>query len=646
MIRFANQLRTIAMIICKNQKTVWDFLKKVYLFFIITLVGVSYSPHFFTQTNLDSLYAIWQDNTQDDSTRVKAYADYIYDTYTDTALIMVKDLHAYALDRNYPKAQVIGYHIQGRAWSLKGDYLQALDFFNKSLKIAEQISDQSGIARSLNGIGFVYQNQGDYPQALEYYGKSLKIAEQIGDQSGIAKTLVDIGVIYKNQSDYPQALEYYNKSLKIAEQISNLEGISNCFHNIGVIYHIQGDYHKALEYYTKRLKIKEQTGDLTEMANTYNNMGLAYQSLEDYTGALNYFVKALKINEQNGDQRGMAASYNNMALIYESQDDYSKARDNYLKSLKVARQIGFQKGIAVYLHNIGGTYESQKNYGKARDYYDQGYQHAKTMGVLEDQKLCCNRLYLAYKAMDNSNKALNYLELLRGIEDSLKTKETAKKLQQMEFEKEQLADSLQYAAEIQQKSGEIERKEITQRKDAKIKKQLTLLVIGSSLLLSTIILLLFYRNRAKKRQIALNEAIINTQQLNEKVLKDKLTYFKERLIKESEQGLVQQKPVKDYSALSEQLKEDNNWRDFIMEFNRTYNGLLDALRHHYPQLTNHDIRMASLTFLGLELKEIGGLLAVTKAGVTKAKSRLRDRLGLEKSGQIVPFLEDFKKKYC
>jgi hypothetical protein len=38
----------------------------------------------------------------------------------------------------------------------------------------------------LNGIGIIFRSQGNYPQALEYYEKSLKLAEEMGNKQGIS----------------------------------------------------------------------------------------------------------------------------------------------------------------------------------------------------------------------------------------------------------------------------------------------------------------------------------------------------------------------------------------------------------------------------------------------------------------------------
>ena len=84
-------------------------------------------------------------------------------------------------------------------------------------------------------------------------------------------------------------------------------------------------------------------------------------------------------------------------------------------------------------------------YDKALEYCQRGYDISESIQSLLRKRASCSCLYDTYKAMGNGSKALHYLELLNAAEDSLDTRETAKKLQQMEFQAE--ARSIQEAHE-------------------------------------------------------------------------------------------------------------------------------------------------------------------------------------------------------
>jgi adenylate cyclase len=224
------------------------------------------------QNTLDSLYSVWQDESQADSNRVMSYKDYIWKGFLysnpDSAIILAQTLLQFGEVQADEKAKVKAYNLIGISNYVKFDIPKALDAWQRSLKIAEQIGDKKGSASAIGNIGNGYSSQGNYSKALDQYQSSLKIHEEVGNKQGISTILGCIGVIYAIQGDDSKALEYYQRGLKICEELGNKRGSSIAIGNIGNYYGNQGDYSKALEYYLRSLKIKEEIGDMSGVVNT------------------------------------------------------------------------------------------------------------------------------------------------------------------------------------------------------------------------------------------------------------------------------------------------------------------------------------------------------------------------------------------
>ena len=77
----------------------------------------------------------------------------------------------------------------------------------------------TALNESLNNIVVVHLNKGDYDKALEYYDKSLKIREELGDKYGMGYSLVNIGLVHYDKGEYNKAIEYLEKSLAIQKEI-------------------------------------------------------------------------------------------------------------------------------------------------------------------------------------------------------------------------------------------------------------------------------------------------------------------------------------------------------------------------------------------------------------------------------------------
>ncbi len=64
---------------------------------------------------------------------------------------------------------------------------------------------RSGVANSFHQIGMIHQRRRNYEQALEYYDRSLKIKEELGDRSGAASSLHQIGRVSIELERYDDA---------------------------------------------------------------------------------------------------------------------------------------------------------------------------------------------------------------------------------------------------------------------------------------------------------------------------------------------------------------------------------------------------------------------------------------------------------
>lgn len=70
-------------------------------------------------------------------------------------------------------------------------------------------------------LGTVYQTRGDLDKAVEYYNKGLKIDEELGHKEGMAIDYRNIGLLYETKKDYKKAREYLEKSLALNKALGS-----------------------------------------------------------------------------------------------------------------------------------------------------------------------------------------------------------------------------------------------------------------------------------------------------------------------------------------------------------------------------------------------------------------------------------------
>ncbi len=383
---------------------------KLLLFFLLlSLAGFSQKAY------LDSLWNVWKDTKQQDTTRLNAIYNFAWDGYLfnkpDSAYYYSKFMLEFAIQKAQKKYEAKANNLQGTYFYNTGDYSKAMDSHTRSLSIMKEINDKKGISSALSNIGVLYKIQGDFTKAIDYYTQSLKIKEELGDQKGIGISYNNIGNLYSNLGDYKTAIDYFKRGLIIWEKLGEKKGISGITNNIGMIYFGNKDYVKALEYYNHSLKIRQEIDDKPGIAKSLGSIGMLYTTLKEYDKALECYNQSLKINQEVEDRQGQANAYGNLGAIYLALNEPAKAIAYLTTGLKIAQEIGV---------------------------------------ILEIQSASEN-LYKAYKQIGKKKEALEMHELTIKMRDSIYSEESKKEVVRQEYkyqyEKKAAADSVKATEE-------------------------------------------------------------------------------------------------------------------------------------------------------------------------------------------------------
>ena len=354
----------------------------------------------------DSLLNIWRDDAQSDSIRIDAFKSFIWDHHlfanTDSALILVEELIEFSIDKGSLKGQALALDVQGVGLWILGSYDQAIESYMTSLELSQGIGDEKSMGKTLGHIGLVYHDKGDYVHALEYYIRGLTLSRKFGDERAIGNTLNNIGLIHHDQEDYDKASEYYEGSLKSSRKLNDQQGIANSLLNLGIVSQDKGDFDRALDYFDQSIEISREIGEKQIVANGLNNIGSVFKDKQDYHRALDYYLQSLAIKKEIQDRRGIGNTSNNIGKVYQKMGQFDRALSYCEASLEIGEAIG----------------------------------------SLEVQREACLCLFKSYKGIPDAAQALVYVEKFMALEDSLNNVGTAKKLQQMEFEKIMIQDSL------------------------------------------------------------------------------------------------------------------------------------------------------------------------------------------------------------
>lgn len=89
----------------------------------------------------------------------------------------------------YKRRKPIDYLIKELNNLILGKIQLAIESWQKALKLDQEIDYRLGVANSLNNLGIVYGNLGEYSKAIDYFQQSLTIFQEIGDRNGLPKNI-------------------------------------------------------------------------------------------------------------------------------------------------------------------------------------------------------------------------------------------------------------------------------------------------------------------------------------------------------------------------------------------------------------------------------------------------------------------------
>lgn len=450
-------------------------IKNLFTFLLLSTSLISQG-----QSNLDSLYRIWEDETKTDYLRLQAYKTYIWDGFLysqpDSALILCEAMLDFGQTQQFPKAVNQAYTLQSIAYDIQGNFEKAMELAEKSIQANKAIGNKAGVSEAEIVMGVTLEEQGLYPAALEHYNKALAIDEEINNREGMAMSLNNIGNIFNNQGETTRALESYQKALAIDEELGVSQGIATELSNIAGIYLEQGDVEKARSYYERSLKLYEEIDDQFGIASTYQSIGFLYQQENDDLLALSYFKKALTL----------------------------------------AQKIGIPQEIANIKNSIGSTFLHQGDAKQALNYCRSAYKIAKDIGAITIQLSSCNCLYFSYKDLNDKNNALTFLEEVSILKDSIFNEENTRKLTQVQMQYDFAKKEAATQAE-QEKKDAIAREELQGQKLVR-----NGFIVGFSVVLLFAGVFLTQRNRIGKEKQRSEELLLNilpeetAQELKEK----------------------------------------------------------------------------------------------------------------------------------
>jgi len=238
----------------------------------------------------------------------------------------------------------------GFLWSER-DYEQAGTWYHQAIELARTLEDPRLEAHSLNRTGNWHLNLEQPLEALRYQRQALTIFQKLSDQHGIAETLDLLGMTSYLGGDLEQGTAYYMQAIALLRELDDRHGLTSSLATLALsaaTYQTDSmisaipNLAEGITYVEQALKIARETGQRPAEVYALFQLALCLGSQGEYGRALATAQQSLDMAREIEHREWQAAAHTVLGGIYTRLLALSQAREHFEQALALAHEIGSQ----------------------------------------------------------------------------------------------------------------------------------------------------------------------------------------------------------------------------------------------------------------------------------------------------------------
>jgi len=224
-------------------------------------------------------------------------ADLYSEGDVDSAYIFANQALEMAKRIGFKDGEANSYYLLSYFNDRAGKFDVAIEDMENAIRIYTEVGDSSYLVACYNNMGVLYSYGTDQKTSLEYFIKSMNLAEALNETFALSEAYNNIGTFYEYLKEYGSALKYYSKALDIDLK-------TNSLHNLAFSYIIVGNINIKLQRFEIALDSLKKAQKLISLVKDN------YRQTELYIHLAIYFLETNQLDSANY-QISLAKEINN-----------------------------------------------------------------------------------------------------------------------------------------------------------------------------------------------------------------------------------------------------------------------------------------------------------------------------------------------
>lgn len=508
--------------------------------------------------------------------------DQNYVKFTSDSLIVLA-LNYYTVERGDSVTRAKAQYYYGRVLRELGKDEEALTFLSSAKEMFGNIQCCKMFAMATDEIGMINRKKKLYQESLKNFRESYTIYEELKDSLSLVRAGQNIGRAYLFQNKWDSCYFYYTYALELAREKQYPSEVS-ILHELGILYRSMGELKKSERYF---LAAYEKETDEERKYVECMSLGYLYIQMGDVENARKYF----KMSINSSKEYTRIDAYNNLYFLEKDIDNFEEAIIYHEKADSIV--------------NVLDEVDSQELITELQKQYENEKLRNDNLQLKVDRTVfifCGTVIFLivAFYMCYYYYKSKNHRKKIAEIESQIRDNEEEIKRYQQEMEeiqelKDQVLEENRILEENRMKVGELNGK----------------------------IVLLSMQNKTLSGLLKELGGELTVGPSSEQYI----SAF--RLLLAIKEGTLRGK-----------LSNGERYKLFSL-FDLLYSNYVTRLLDKTPLLTKHDLEICCFLKFGLTNEELARIFQTSSDSVTKAKGRLKGRLGISPQEDLNVFLRDF-----
>ncbi len=197
---------------------------------------------------------------------------------------------------------------------------------------ALEAGEKDTAAKMFNAVGNLYMSVAEFDEAHKCFEDSLKIYQDMKDETGICDTMYNLGVAQINLERWDEAIATLESSKKMFDKSSNASGSADATYGLALASLGQGSFETAMTHFKKAQRSYSTLENQQGVASVIMDMGAAHADKENWPLAETTIKKALKVYREIEDKSGIADACSLLGDIAETNGNQKKAAELFVEA--------------------------------------------------------------------------------------------------------------------------------------------------------------------------------------------------------------------------------------------------------------------------------------------------------------------------